>query len=114
MKTIITGNKNIINYQTLLNGIRFSKMDITEIVSGHQKGIESLAEVYAKETDTPLKIFLADWKKQGQMAGLIKNLQMVEYAEALIVIWDGNSESTKILLDEAKSRGLKTFVHLTF
>lgn len=36
---------------------------------------------------------------------------MVNYADALIVIWDGESKGTKSTIEFAKNKGLKIFMY---
>lgn len=54
---------------------------ITGIVSGHAKGVDTLAEKFAAEQGIDSIIFPANWKKNGKAAGPIRNTQMLEYGE---------------------------------
>ena len=78
-----------------------------EIVSGTANGADKLGEKFAKENGYPIKQFPADWDKNGKGAGYIRNAQMAEYADALIVFWDGKSKGTKHMIDLAKRANLK-------
>jgi len=111
MKTIIAGSREINNYQVLLNTLKDYTLPITEIVSGHANGVDSLGEKYAKSNNIPLIIFPADWNKFGKQAGYLRNVQMADYAEALIAIWDGQSKGTKMMIDIANKKGLKVYIY---
>ena len=37
---------------------------------------------------------------------------MGDYADALIVLWDGESRGTKHMIDYATKKGLKVFIYL--
>ena len=65
-----------------------------EIVSGRATGIDSCGEMYASDAGVPIKYFPADWNKLGRSAGPIRNAQMAEYADALLLIWDGISRGS--------------------
>lgn len=65
-----------------------------EIVSGGARGIDSCGEEYAKELDVPVKKFPADWDRLGLKAGPVRNAQMAEYADVLLLIWDGESRGS--------------------
>lgn len=67
----------------------------TEIVSGTAKGVDIAGERYAKECSLPIHRFPADWDKYGKGAGHIRNKQMADYADALLLIWDGESRGSK-------------------
>lgn len=85
--------------------------EISEIVSGGALGVDKLGEKFAKKFDIPLKIMLANWKKYDKMAGMIRNREMAEYGDALILCWDGLSRGSANMLEEAKKKDLKIYVH---
>lgn len=95
MKVIIAGSRTIESYSYVSDCVRSCGLAITEIVSGGARGVDRLGEQFAKENGIPLKQFLADWDGLGRAAGLIRNSKMVEYADALVAIWDGRSSGTK-------------------
>lgn len=111
MKTIIAGSRNITDYTVVLAAILLSEFKITEVVAGGARGVDSLAEQFAYDMKLPVLIFPANWNKYFRTAGVIRNRQMAEYADALIAVWDGESRGTKNMIDEATSRNLKLFVY---
>lgn len=113
MKVIIAGGRNITNYQEVLAAVNrcdFSK-EITEVVSGGARGVDSLGEEYAKRTHKDLVVFPADWNQHGKRAGPIRNKQMGDYADALIAVWDGESRGTKHMIDYMTSLNKKVYIH---
>jgi len=110
MKVIIAGSRNITDYNAIKNIIEQSQFEITEVVSGMARGIDSLAVKYAQENNIQLKQFPADWNKHGKSAGPIRNTEMANYADALIAIWDGQSRGTKHMIDVATKKGLQVEV----
>jgi hypothetical protein len=112
VKTIIAGSRSIKSLSTVINafnGCQF-KDKITEIVSGGATGVDQLGEQLAKKIGVSTKIFLANWQKYGKMAGMIRNREMAQYADALIAVYDGVSRGTKNMIEEATKRGLKIYV----
>jgi len=101
MKTIIAGTRTFNDYELLETKLTEFRLthDITEIVSGGAIGADRLGEVYAMRNDIPIKPFPAEWKKHGNAAGPIRNRQMAEYADQLIVFWDGSSKGTNNMID---------------
>ena len=51
--------------------------------------------------------FPADWDKYGKAAGFIRNEQMAQNADALVVFWDGKSRGTKNMIELAAKYKLK-------
>lgn len=66
----------------------------TEIVSGEASGVDSAGEWYAEFYDIPVKLFPAEWDKYGKLAGPRRNGEMAAYADALLLIWDGESKGS--------------------
>ena len=85
--------------------------EIAEVVSGGARGVDKAGELWAASVDLPVVQFLPDWDKLGKRAGLVRNIQMAEYAEALIAVWDESSTGTLHMINSAKVRGLKVFVY---
>lgn len=115
MKVIIAGSRHIEDYSLVLAAIQESGFDITHVVSGGAKGVDTLAERYAKDQELPITIYPAQWKKFAEMgqtkaAGHARNKTMAENADALIAIWDGASRGTANMVDNAKRLGLRVFI----
>jgi len=116
MKTIICGSRWINNYFLIDVSIQAAEKEkgikITEIVTGGCSGIDQLAENYAKEHGIRLSIFPANWSKYDLSAGAIRDQQMVDYADALIAIWDSQSRGTQITINMAMKKGIPVYIRL--
>lgn len=117
MKTIIAGSRNAEKTRSyyaigLCMGAMVKKgRMVTEIVSGGASGVDTFAQMIAKEYGFPLKVMNADWDKYGRKAGYIRNSEMAEYADALIAIWDGKSPGTKMMIDIAQKKGMPVEIY---
>jgi len=102
MKVIIAGSRNILP-KHFYDSLKFFPDDwnVTEVVSG-----TAIAEIQ----DIPVKRFPADWDEYGKRAGMIRNAEMADYADALFAVWDGKSKGTKQMIDNANTKGLKVIV----
>lgn len=113
MKVIIAGSRHLlINSRTIDGIVKASGFEITEVVSGHCRGIDTDGEYWARRHEIPTKLFPADWKQWGKSAGPIRNNEMAQYAEALILIWDGRSKGSFDVLNRAKQYHLKIHEHI--
>lgn len=111
MKTIIAGSRDITDYDYLKEIIKLVPWDITEVVSGAARGVDTLGELYAAENNIPCVRFPAKWDELGKKAGIIRNCEMAAYADALITLWDGLSKGSAHMLKEAKRK--KLFIYLS-
>jgi len=84
--------------------------EINEVVSGCAQGADKYGESWAESLNIPISRFPPNWAN-GKSAGIIRNLAMAAYSDALIAVWDGNSRGTQHMITAAKARGLKVFVH---
>lgn len=101
MKLIIAGSRVITNRELIYEFLDALKQfydhsadEITEVVSGTAKGVDEAGEAWAELRGIEVVQFPANWKALGKRAGLARNVEMAEYADALAVIWDGYSTGT--------------------
>jgi len=111
MKCIIAGSRSFKNHDLIDDAVDASKFSISEVVSGGARGVDKMGEEWALDTGRGLKIFPANWDKFGKSAGYRRNVEMAEYADALIAIWDGESKGTEHMINLAYQRELKVFVY---
>lgn len=109
MKLIIAGSRDL-PPKKILSAIeehieQFG--EITEVVSGTARGADKAGEVWAELNNIPVKKFPANWEQFGKSAGYKRNLEMAEYADAALVIWDGRSRGSKHMIDISKKYNLK-------
>ena len=100
MKVAVVGSRNI-----NVDIEKFIPEGVTEIVSGGAAGIDFLAEKHADENNIPKKIFLPEYEKFGRRAPLLRNIQIVDYADMVVAIWDGKSKGTGFTVNYAKKVG---------
>ena len=70
-----------------------------EIVSGGAKGIDTCAKEYAEKHGIKYTEFRSDYRRFGRGALLKRNLQIIEYADRVIAVWDGKSRGTRYVVD---------------
>jgi hypothetical protein len=100
VKTIIAGSRGISGTEEALDAIfKSCGWVISEVVSGTARGVDKLGEEWAERKGIPVKRFPADWNKHGKSAGYLRNVEMGEYADALLALWDGESRGTKHMID---------------
>jgi len=100
MRLIIAGSRSIALRGMALYHLSNFFPNPDEIVSGGAKGVDTYADYYAKTIGKPFKLFKADWDTHGKAAGPIRNKQMAEYSDALLLIWDGKSKGSASMKKE--------------
>lgn len=108
-KLIIAGSRDITDYALVKEAYYNSDFQATEIVSGAAKrGVDPLGERLSEEIlGKKATLFEADWDgplKKG--AGFARNVQMADYADGLLAIWDTRSPGTKHMIETARQKGL--------
>lgn len=106
MKVIIAGGRN---YQFTADDQRkldqlHSEWKITEVVSGGARGADRCGEFWANRHGIPIKVFRANWNQYGNAAGPIRNGEMAEYADAVVLFPGGRG--TADMLNQAEGAGL--------
>ena len=90
MKIAIIGSRTL----RVSNLEDYVPKEVSEIVSGGAKGIDSDARAYALRHHVTLTEFVPDYARYGRGAPLVRNHQSAEYANAAIAFWDGCSKGT--------------------
>lgn len=112
MRVIIAGSRCFNDYETLkkyCDHILQNQTDVT-ILCGLARGADKLGKKYAEERGFKVEKYPADWKTHGNRAGIIRNCQMGDSADALIAFHDGQSRGTLHMIDYAKKKKLKVRV----
>jgi len=112
MKVILAGCRCITGSNELTAAIRESGFEITEVVCGEARGVDALGRWWAGQHSIPVASFPADWDRDGRSAGYLRNVRMAEYADALIAVWNNKSPGTRHMIQTAREKGLKVYIHL--
>ena len=90
MKIAVVGSREI-NVSSIE---KYLPSECSEIVSGGARGVDSSAADFAKAAGIELTVFLPEYQKYGRAAPIVRNKQLVDYADAVIAIWNGKSKGT--------------------
>lgn len=108
MKLAIIGSRSL-----CVNDLeKYIPEDITEIVSGGAKGIDSCAKSYALSKGLPYTEFLPEYNKYGRAAPIVRNKSIVAYADVVLVFWNGKSKGTKSVIDFCEKSATKSIIHI--
>lgn len=106
MKLLIAGSRSIKDFNISKHVPKETKL----IISGGAVGVDTLAEKFADESGIEKRIFLPEYSIYGKAAPIVRNKQMVDFCDRVLIIWDGKSRGTKSTIDYAKKQGKKVEV----
>ncbi|MBQ7386614.1 MAG: hypothetical protein IJW03_00435 [Clostridia bacterium] len=97
MRVAIVGSRSI-------NTVDIKKYvcDCEEIVSGGACGVDTCASEYAKHNGLKLTEILPQYERYGRAAPIVRNKEIVDYADKIIVFWDGSSRGTLSVIKYAE------------
>ena len=106
MKLAVIGSRSL----KVENLSDYIKENVTEIVSGGAKGVDSYAALYAKENGIALTEFLPDYARYKRAAPLKRNEKIAEYADEALAFWDGSSRGTLYAIKLFEKLGKKVTI----
>lgn len=80
MKVAIIGSRNLM----VKNLGQYLPNNVTEIVSGGAKGVDTCAREYALNNNIKLTEFLPEYNKYGRSAPLKRNVLIVDYSDIVL------------------------------
>jgi hypothetical protein len=105
MKLIIAGSRTI-DWRLALQRIEenLPAAGVTQVVSGGARGVDHAGEQWARIHEIGLVRFLPDWVAHGKQAGILRNIEMGKYADALLAVTTG-SKGTEHMIDWMRMYG---------
>ena len=88
----------------------FSKLKLTNVISGGALGIDSAVRLYCMGKGIPLTEIKPIYSSFGRSAPIIRNKEIVQKADLIYAIWDRKSKGTKFVIDYALKIGKKVVV----
>ena len=108
MKVAVVGSREL-----KINDLgRYLPNDVTEIISGGAKGIDTCAREYALSHGIKLTEFLPEYEKYGRSAPLKRNITIIENADLVLAFWNGTSHGTKFVIDNCRKRNIPVKVYI--
>ena len=111
-RVVVAGTRQFDDYKRLsyeLDKFLKDKENVT-IVSGTARGADRMGEQYAAEHGIKLERFPAEWGIYHKGAGPIRNMKMVQSADAVVAFWDKESSGTKNIIDCARQEHIPCIV----
>jgi len=125
LKVVIAGSRDVFDFKILQSAIDDAGFDITEVVCGDAPGMDKCGECWAKQHEIPVKHFPAEWGdldapnalirenskgKYNARAGFDRNVKIAEYADAAIVITNGEDRGCLHLIEQVENLEKQTYI----
>lgn len=112
---IVAGSSSFSNYELFKEKCDYylsGKINTNNVVilSGTSSYTKEMTIQYCIEKGIVYEPFEAEWRRYGQSAHRMCSAKMLEKANAVIAFWDGGSIYTKVLIDMAKDKNIRTVV----
>lgn len=101
MKVAIVGSRTLTNIVIA----QYISEEVEEIVSGGAAGVDFCAAEYAKRKGLKITEFLPEYERYGRAAPIVRNKMIVEYADKIMVFWDGSSKGALSVIKYAEKIG---------
>lgn len=112
MKLIIAGGRDCTDEKVLFRALaKFPDLRADEVVCGMAKGADTLGYNYATCLGLDIKEFPAQWDLHGRKAGPLRNIEMGDYADALLALWDGESKGTKHMIEYMRKLNKPVYIY---
>ena len=101
MRTIIGGSKTIQDYALVEATILASGFadQITSVLCTMEPGPPIFGYRWGVTNKKPVTPYIADWRKWGKPAGIIRDREMATFCDAAVLLWDGHEWMTPKLKD---------------
>lgn len=112
MNVLVCGSRDIDEKSVVYDAIASAPWNIEVLIHGDATGVDTIADRYARtrgiERDVhPIPDWV--WDKIGPKSGPMRNGYMVEQADAVVAVWDGESSGTADTIKQAESHGLPVY-----
>lgn len=97
IRLIIAGSRDIMVTSSFISALMDYyniRRRVSAVLNGGAYGIDYCGGKWAADNSIPMELYNADWRLYGKQAGPVRNKQMAERADALLLIWDGKSRGS--------------------
>lgn len=100
MKLLVAGSRGITDFDLS----PYISPEVDTIISGGASGVDGIAEQYADTHHLAKVIVRPRYELYGRAAPIRRNEEMVDMADAVLVVWDGQSRGTLSTLKYAEKK----------
>lgn len=115
-KVLFSGSRNWIRPERVGLELKLLIPEVDIIIHGGAKGLDMMVDVIARQLgfrDENIHVYLPDWDKLGNKAGVLRNQAMVDVEKPDVVIGFclNGSKGTSHCIGYARGKGIPTIVY---
>ena len=112
MKVAIVGTRNpSVSYEQWTQVLKDMNLPtVAELVSGGAKGIDSYVKKFSDESGIKLVEFKPDYARFGRNAPLVRNTQIVQYADIVVAFPSEDSRGTYDTISKSHKYGKQIII----
>ena len=107
MRVGVIGSRGL----TVNNLEKYLPMEVTAIVSGGARGIDSCAAKWAQENNIELIEFLPEYNRFGRSAPLRRNITIIDNSDIVLAFWDLKSRGTAFVIKKCAQKGVPVRIY---
>lgn len=112
MKVLVCGSREINDKSVVFQALKNAPWNPDVLIHGDAVGVDRIADRYGRITNIRRDVHSIPewvWQKIGPRAGPMRNEYMIDLADAVIAVWDGDSDGTRDAIKKAESEGLPIY-----
>lgn len=109
-KAVVAGGRDFDNKSLLHETLCLLLRPDDAVICGMAKGADLLGKAWADHQGVKVIEMPADWDTHKKAAGPIRNQQMAQAGDFLIVFWDGKSRGSKDMIEKATRQGMDVHI----
>lgn len=108
---MLTGSRSIDSMSPVENAFELCPFEPDRVIHGGAIGVDSLGDMYCSINGIETVSREPKYEKYGSRAPLERNTEMVKEADAVLAVWDGESNGTRDSIQKALESNTDIFVH---
>jgi hypothetical protein len=109
MKIVFVASKFASIYEIEIR--RYASKD-DEIIINQADAIDFISAERLRSNGYKIIVYSPDYERYGKSAPLIRDKLIVDHADLVIAVWDGDSSGTEFTISYAKRRGVPCEVYI--
>ncbi len=87
--------------------------DVTELISGGAKGIDTCVKQYAQKNHIKYTEFLPNYQRYKKGATFKRNDEIIAYADMVLAFWNQKSKGTAYVIQKCQKNNVPYIVYST-
>lgn len=111
MRICIAGSRLYVpKWSDISEAVNWTEVEVQTVVTGGCRGVDETAWCWAEVQGHHRVEFPADWKRYGKKAGPLRNRQMADFSDLLLILGPTEGKGTRSVMEEFYIVGKPVYV----